>query len=993
MKFNDHVKWFLEFEIGGMLTQQLEEISSGYLVDSLSYFSNRLFDVMKRYSRCIQRNLIPLQSLANVLLVCFLTLMRASLLAHPAQVHVKVLVVVCEYEDTETPELKSRQWADELNLGINTLYATATHQQAPEFEFIPVPGVLSLDIGYSPGVWMGKDMSVLVDDPGVIDREGVRALEYAREMVPEYFTEPVYLLAVLNRSKEGRARKLFDFPLLSDLQGEVKAQASIAVISDPLADLRSGSSSPEMESEVVDTDGDGLSDDQETMLGTLPDRADSDGDGYSDWAEFSLGISDPLIAISKLSLPDKTVSSVAHLVGHQIGLPGLHQDERYVKDDTVAYWGLMARDNAQGLSGFSRFHSKWYDTKFGELIIDIDPGGWVEPLFYLVEPSFQFIGSFLPPGVFELVRIRRPSLPDVLLEARPKFSVDASRFANGFSGLGDFSGLPSSYQAGVLVSEIDAAYEGQDYPYPGQFGIPVARVVPHENGVVSNPGNEDTPIALQTATIQEQQVFRDAYGLEIEVGKFDRFEGSYEVSIKSTPPPPFADLTITDAWLDSSANGYDSFTFGRDELTGDPRLGGDPVHEVQRPEFRWLHSLPEVRLFAGALEHRATFRIQNAGTADAFHIEGTVYVLPASTLPVGDGVFDREVLNSLVLSQEKVFVERLKPEESAEVAVTLFPSGPVQTILMLDPASNERVTHNNRHRSIFWTEYAALDTFYPTIETTLQFYNGTSFHHHLVAQVTALPTGWVERLTVPDSGDLKWSTLLQSGHSDTVQLHIQPPPPAETQQGVIERITMNTWMDYGDTDVPAGDFSWSVLLSLSTYVSLEMHQEEDEILMRGVLTGGKEGDFVINDGVIAVEITGSNGAQQTILAKTSDDGWYSVRVAAEINTGYAAVANFIGNDTYAPSHSTLIQSGTIVPPQQGRIYIRTILYENGFIHLGISNAFPYPINVQLLVSDDLFQWREFDRKEIPSGDSQWIIEADHFDQTAFFRMVKLSNVE
>ena len=139
-----------------------------------------------------------------------------------------------------------------------------------------------MDIGYSPGVWMGKDMSVLVDDPGVIDREGVRALEYAREMVPEYFTEPVYLLAVLNRSKEGRARKLFDFPLLSDLQGEVKAQASIAVISDPLADLRSGSSSPEMESEVVDTDGDGLSDDQETMLGTLPDRADSDGDGYSD---------------------------------------------------------------------------------------------------------------------------------------------------------------------------------------------------------------------------------------------------------------------------------------------------------------------------------------------------------------------------------------------------------------------------------------------------------------------------------------------------------------------------------------------------------------------------------------------------------------------------------------------------------------------------------------------------------------------------------------
>jgi hypothetical protein len=591
----------------------------------------------------------PLRTLGHllmfpvVLVICGLLVGMGSALAHPAQVHIKILVVVCQYADTETPELKSRQWADELNLGINTLYATATHQQAPEFEFIPVPGVLELDVDYSPSVSMGDDVSTLVDDPGVIDREGVRALEYAREMVPEHFAQPVYLLAVVNRHKEGRARGLFEFPLVSEVQDGVKVNAAISVISDPLADLRPDLSSSDGGAEVVDTDGDGLSDEQEILLGTSPDRADSDEDGYSDWAEVTLGISDPLNSISKVSLPDKSISAVAHLVGHQIGLPGLHQDERYVRQSSFGYWDLMAQDNSQGLSGFTRLHAQWYDTRLGELVIDVEPGGWEEPLFYLVEPSFQFIGSFLPPGVFELVRIRRPSLPDVLLEARPKFSVDASRFANGFSGLGDFSGLPSSYQPGVLVSEIDPAYEGQVFPYPGQYSVPVARVMPHEEGDVSSPVNEDVPIALQDATIQEQQVFRDAHGLEIQVGKFDRFEGSYEVSIKSAPLPSFADLTITGAWLDSAANGYGSFSFGRDELTGDPRLGGDPVHWVQRPEFRWTRSLPDVRLHSGALEHRATFRIQNVGTADAFHIEGTVYVLPASTLPVGDSMFDPEV--------------------------------------------------------------------------------------------------------------------------------------------------------------------------------------------------------------------------------------------------------------------------------------------------------------------------------------------------------------
>ena len=36
---------------------------------------------------------------------------------------------------------------------------------------------------------------------------------------------------------------------------------------------------------LVDTDGDGLSDEEEAALGTNPANADSDGDGLDDWFE------------------------------------------------------------------------------------------------------------------------------------------------------------------------------------------------------------------------------------------------------------------------------------------------------------------------------------------------------------------------------------------------------------------------------------------------------------------------------------------------------------------------------------------------------------------------------------------------------------------------------------------------------------------------------------------------------------------------------------
>jgi hypothetical protein len=53
---------------------------------------------------------------------------------------------------------------------------------------------------------------------------------------------------------------------------------------------------------VLDTDGDGLSDDEEIVIGTRPDQRDSDGDGFDDGLEIRFG-SDPLDASS---IPDQS---------------------------------------------------------------------------------------------------------------------------------------------------------------------------------------------------------------------------------------------------------------------------------------------------------------------------------------------------------------------------------------------------------------------------------------------------------------------------------------------------------------------------------------------------------------------------------------------------------------------------------------------------------------------------------------------------------------
>jgi hypothetical protein len=67
-----------------------------------------------------------------------------------------------------------------------------------------------------------------------------------------------------------------------------------------LPDRRTGDGSSTAIGSAVDSDGDGLTDEQEMLLGTDPFNADTDGDGFPDGLEVALG-SDPL---DPRSIPD-----------------------------------------------------------------------------------------------------------------------------------------------------------------------------------------------------------------------------------------------------------------------------------------------------------------------------------------------------------------------------------------------------------------------------------------------------------------------------------------------------------------------------------------------------------------------------------------------------------------------------------------------------------------------------------------------------------------
>ncbi len=476
---------------------------------------------------------------------CFLAANTMAL----AQETREVLVVVVQFADTETPVFSSEDWADELNTRLNDHFQSATQRMAPRFEFVAVPPVLELDYTYGSTVSTGigdTPEQMVVDDPGMIEREGRAALIHARQVFPQRFEEPVTLMAILNRDKRGRASRDRTFFTFGD-EGGLSVSGSLVVIADPIARFRAALGPPELMPQPNDSDGDGLTNADEAAFDGDPDDWDTDNDGLSDsveafetltrlsredtdadrtsdWVEVMLRTSDPTV-FDTLRLPDGTISLVAHELGHILGLPDLYGDRRYFSRRPYQGWGLMASDSLQNFGAFSRSVYDWHRTGEGERVVDIGPGGLGSMTFTLIEPQ-RGLNAFSGDGVAnELIRVRRPFLPDLMLEARPKVLNDTSRPALGFTRVGTTAGLPGSYQSGVLLSTIDPRFETDGANVRYLFGEPITEVVPFLGG------NDPSPDQRSFAAIEGDVVGPGRLVIQAAV---DRRESRIDIELDGT---------------------------------------------------------------------------------------------------------------------------------------------------------------------------------------------------------------------------------------------------------------------------------------------------------------------------------------------------------------------------------------------------------------------------------------------------------------------------
>jgi YD repeat-containing protein len=121
---------------------------------------------------------------------------------------------------------------------------------------------------------------------------------------------------------------------------------------------------PQLALGVIDSDGDGLTDEEERRLGTDPFNGDTDGDGYPDGLEIALG-SDPLDPTSIPDVRPPTIliapllalkdSGIAHPQANRDPYAAAHKSTEKVKGDENVVEVYLARK--RGRVAFARFRA------------------------------------------------------------------------------------------------------------------------------------------------------------------------------------------------------------------------------------------------------------------------------------------------------------------------------------------------------------------------------------------------------------------------------------------------------------------------------------------------------------------------------------------------------------------------------------------------------------------------------------------------------------
>ena len=483
----------------------------------------------------------------------------------------------------------------------------------------------------------------------------------------------------------------------------------------------------------------------------------------------------------------------------------------------------------------------------------------------------------------------------ISFEARPRRGLDTN--------------LPDEYDGGVLVSLVK--------PF---IPVDIRQITPTVSGpmVAQRRGS-----ALSQAAYRPGETFSDtSLGVKIEVLDSQPVDpvGSFRVKI-TREELPAPDVGVVDAWLDNPVNGFNTFLFPPGGAFGDPAFSGDNVASrlitcferkrvcvVPGPFGCIQEATIEVPVLPPEVDtpaHRVFLRVMNHGNLVAEDVTGTLYLL-GPAIPAGLDLSDPSALLPLSFDSIDVNFGDIDPDDTVVRQVSVDPpDGPFVVALVLDQVENEpfQLLLNNFHFEPFAVYIVAFGSPYELVGNPLEIRNMDKNGHVVALRHSPLPDGW--------TGGIKNNfAALDPGESAEFTFFAQAPDPTVDptwKPGQIQEIILSGWMDYDDSFIRLVDFPVQVVLSSPTKLTLQCKGD----VLAGLLTSRPlEGrDLPVENALINIVVTGSDGSEQNLEAFTDSSGFFTVGASIDLALQYAAIAQYSADMPHKGSQSNVTSCG------------------------------------------------------------------------------------
>ena len=572
-------------------------------------------------------------------------------------------------------------------------------------------------------------------------------------------------------------------------------------------------------------------------------------------------------------------STIAHELGHQLGLPDLYQLD-VLSGRLVGQWGEMAQDRMQNFTAYSRYMANWIEDPINRVItitpstvpagpirLDLPGNDNGNPELIRIDAS-SMEASPLPSPISDLIGYFVPFIGYYVEFRNPAVTpLDAPIDANG-------------YNRGMVV------FRHTDWlnTETGFSPRPLTLMHPTQTAPVTNP---------ETAAFPLGAPFVDpAMGLTVTpVGA--NADGSINVLITWTPPPR-PDIVITDLRLDSPVNGLGTFV--------EPLLFGDPLMSTTTMTLSSLP--PSVATVTPPHSMRISFRNIGSGTNPA-GMTGELWLLEP-IIPIPFDLTDPASLLPFRTASIPFTVPVMASGGTSTVTTTVTPSESfiAVAIIHINSAETDLQLLNNVYFEPFLeVPVLAFASPYPSLDIEHSVTN-TDSRDHLIAFSMSLPEplpeGW--QLDVMDNARM----FLKSGETGHFRLSFNPPLPDVLKPGQIGTLATTAWMDEGDSFIPVMNIPRYFMLTAATAVSLKAAGGGNKYELSGKLvqiSNGAAVDTLANQRV-NLTVSRENASDIQLTATTGSDGRYRTSFIVDtLGDVHGAIAQFPGTPQFAESIS------------------------------------------------------------------------------------------